>query len=151
MKTVLKQRRSWHQVAKPVRTLYRTSADGDVFDSGDELKRWNILKFAEKTGLIRDLKRQVAFPLILPNGTPIKIKSPGFPKGRRCVYHADFAYEERDDKTETWHPTVEERKSFDDPTSRLRRAVVEAIYGIDIRLTGKAAKPPRKPPQRKTP
>jgi hypothetical protein len=132
--------RSWYQVARPVRKLRRTSVEGEVFDSQDELNRWQVLQFAEKTGVIRNLKRQVKYPLVLPNGVPVKIRSPGFPNGRSAHYTADFTYDEWQADKESWVPTTEERKSFDDPCSRLRRAVVEAIYGIEIRVTGPAAK-----------
>lgn len=43
----------------------KISVDGMIFDSKKEYKRWNELRMLEKSGGIRDLKRQVKFVLIL--------------------------------------------------------------------------------------
>ena len=89
----------------------------------------------ERNGLISDLRRQVRFPLVLPNSVPIVLRSTRATKGRgdievlhTCVYTADFVYQ-RAGRT-----VVEEFKGFDDDASRLRRAVAEAIYGIRIEV-----------------
>ena len=121
----------WSQVARRASKTARTTDDGIVFDSAGERSRWHQLQLMERSGAIRELRRQVKFDLVLPDGRPIKIKSRGFPNGRRCAYHADFVY-----TTSTGEVMVEEYKGHDDPCSRLRRAVVEAIYDIAITVTG---------------
>src|SRR5215467_1750241 len=98
-----------------------------------------MLRVAEREGFIRNLKRQVPYPLVLPNGVAVKIRSPGFPNGRACSYRADFTYEQWEPQSQSWTPITEENKGHDDPASRLRRAIVEAIYGIEIIVTGQAA------------
>ncbi len=134
--------RSRHQIARVAPKGARTAADGTVFDSLSELRRWEALRATERAGGIRNLRRQVKFDLVLPPGldrpVPVKIRSAGYPNGRNCVYTADFVYDE------DGVSVVEEWKGVDDPTSRLRRAVVEAGYGIRIRLTGPAAEKQKK-------
>jgi len=127
--------RHWAQVVKRAPKERRTSADGITFDSLAELKRWEELRLLERAGRIADLRRQVKFPLVLPNGVAIKTRSAGFPNGRACVYTADFAWID----PVTGAQTVEEHKGHDDTASRLRRAVAEAIYGMRIVITGAAA------------
>lgn len=58
---------------------------GQTFDSHKEYERWLSLHYMEKTGQIRDLRRQVKFEL-----------TPAFPKAglRAMAYIADFVYEE---------------------------------------------------------
>lgn len=126
-------KRSWHQNVKKSPAADRTY-DGEVFDSKAELKRWGELRVLELVGEISDLKRQVKFPLII-NGRPVKIRSEGFPNGRACSYKLDFSYI---DKAGT--QIYEENKGHDLGDSRLRRAVVETIYQIEITVTGAAAR-----------
>jgi hypothetical protein len=101
--------------------------EGMVFHSKGELRRWLELRLLERAGLIQLLRRQVPFPLVI-DGKPIRIRSAGYPRGRACRYTADFAYIENGIRK------VEEFKGMDDTASRLRRAVVEAIYGIEIEV-----------------
>jgi hypothetical protein len=139
--------RSRHQVARRLPAIARTAPDGTVFDSAGELRRYLVLRMAEKMGLVRNLRHQVKFALVLPAGlpapVPVKIRSAGYPRGRSCVYTADFAYDEATGPA--WLPIVEEYKGMDDPVSRLRRAVAEAVHGIQIRLTGPAAVKEKRP------
>lgn len=107
--------------------------DGVEFDSKGEAQRWASLRLMERLGTIRDLKRQVKFPLEI-NGRPVRIRSKGFPDGRRCSYTADFTYEEQE--AGEWVLIIEDFKGIDDSASRLRRAVVECIYRFRIRMTG---------------
>lgn len=131
-------KRSWLQNVKRSPPADRTSVEGHVFDSKAELARWETLKLLQRAGEIGELQRQQQFPLAF-NGRPIKIRSKGFPNGRPCVYTVDFSYID-----ETGRPVYEEFKGFDNPEARLRRAVVEALYGIEIIVTGPAAsKTPR--------
>jgi hypothetical protein len=120
--------KSWHQQAKRAPAIERT-VDGIVFDSKGEARRWAELKLLQAAGLIWGLSRQVVYPLFI-NDEPVKIRSKGYPNGRTVSYRADFVYFENDNQQ-----VVEDYKGFDDPCSRLRRAVVEAIYGFEIRIT----------------
>lgn len=140
--------RPWHQRQfggrKPpeLRTHPKT---GEVFDSANELQRYLVLEVLQAAGRIRDLKRQVRFPLVLPDGTPIKIGN------RSCVWTADFAY--LAPEGDAWVRVIEEYKGFDDPTARLRRAVAEAIYKFSVKVTGEAktVSAKRKPKPRAVP
>lgn len=122
----------------------RTGPDGVVFDSKAEMKRYAELKLLERAGEITDLRRQVKFPLVI-DGRPVLIRSDGFPNGRACSYKADFAYREITN-ADAWpiQETIEDYKGTSGEASRLRIAVVEAIYGIRIKITGAAALRPRR-------
>lgn len=127
--------RAWHQQVKRSPASERTDESGSVFDSKAELKRWNELKLLERVGVITGLIRQQQFNLAV-NGRQIKIRSRGFPNGQPCRYTVDFSY---------WDVAAERRifeeyKGRDSEASRLRRAVTEAIYQIEITVTGPAAK-----------
>jgi hypothetical protein len=111
----------------------RTSADGVVFDSKAELRRWEELRLLQRAGKISELQRQRKIPLAV-NGRPITIRSARYPNGRACVYTLDFSYDDENGK-----PVYEEFKGLDTAESRLRRAVVEALLGIEITVTGAAA------------
>lgn len=126
---------SWHRQFKRVSAEERTDAKtGRVAASKDELKRLKHLRALEGAGLLRDLRWQVRYPLEHPTLGPLKIR--GKAGARRAFYTADFTYEEK--IPNGWRLVIEERKSgFDDPTSRLRRAVFEWLYRCEVRMTGK--------------
>lgn len=107
----------------------RTTVDGITFDSKKEARRFGELKILERTKLIRDLEIQPAFPLGTDDA-PVLVKSQGYPNGRRAVYRADFRYYD----VYSDLVIVEDVKGFDTAVSRLKRAVVEAQYKIEIRL-----------------
>ena len=110
----------------------RNSPEGERFDSRAEMLRFQELQLLEKSGAIADLRKQVSYPLILPNGVPIKIRSAGFPNGRQCVYTADAVYRE----TESGEEIVEDTKSPATMTgeSKLRIAIWEAVTGRRVRI-----------------
>lgn len=117
----------------------RTDSNGIVFDSKAEMKRYAELTLLERAGEIAALRRQVKFPLII-DGHPVLIRSERYPNGRACVYRADFAYKEVAGASDWPIPeTIEDLKGFCTDIARLRIAVVEAIYGIRIKITGAAA------------
>lgn len=126
-------KRSWHQNVKRSTAVERTSVEGFIFDSKAELRRWEELKLLQKAGEITGLERQREFPLAF-NGRPVLIRSARYRNGRVCTYTVDFAY-----TTSHGQPIYEEFKGFDTSESRLRRAVVEALYDIKITVTGPAA------------
>jgi hypothetical protein len=105
-----------------------------VFDSKAELKRWYELRLLERAGEIKHLDRQYTFSMAY-DGRPVKIRSKGFPNGRPCFYTVDFTY-----FTAAGVAIYEEYKAWDTEVSRLRRAVIEAMYNIEITVTGPASK-----------
>jgi hypothetical protein len=98
----------------------------------------------ERAGIIRNLRRQVVFPLVIKGVGPIRIRSPRYRNGRAAVYTADFVYEEAHEGGLAWREVTEDFKGYQTDIARLRIAVVEAIYGIEIRITGPAKRAKRK-------
>jgi hypothetical protein len=90
--------------------------DGIRFDSKKEAARWGELLLMRSAGLIADLERQVRFDLDV-NGV------------RVCRYVADFTYVEGD------CVVVEDCKGFRTPEYKLKRRLLLAIHGIEIRET----------------
>ena len=105
----------------------RTDADGTVFGSKAELKRWKQLQLLERAGEISNLRRQVPFPFASPDGLVVKSKA-----GTTLKYVADHVYM---DKSGVTH--VEDVKGFQDKLSKLKIALVEAIYGVTVELVMK--------------
>lgn len=80
----------------------KAQADGIVFDSQKEARRWLELKEMEKYRLISDLKRQVKYTLIPSQyeessevyikGAKKGQKKPGKLIEKECAYIADFVY-----------------------------------------------------------
>lgn len=92
------------------------------FASRQEAKRWAALELLQKAGQIKDLKRQVEFPLHAygPQGSPALVGK----------YLADAAYTNlRGQKM------VEDSKGADTALSAWKRRHVEAQYGVVVQLT----------------
>jgi len=102
-----------------------TTVDGIRFASKAEARRYGELKLLERAGEIRNLELQPLYPIII-NSAPVKIRSKGYPNGRDVVYIGDFRYFSGN-KT-----IVEDVKGADTPVSRLKRALVEAIYSVRV-------------------
>ncbi len=101
--------------------------DGIKFDSKAEARRYGELGLLQKAGEIKDLECQPRFELKCGD-RPIRIRNKnGHP--RRTFYTADFKY-----VTRIGEQVIEDVKGYDTPISRLRRAVVEAQYDIEICL-----------------
>lgn len=95
-----------------------TVIDGIRFDSQAEGRRYSQLKLLEKAGEIKNIELQPKFPMEV-NGKKV---------GR---YTADFAYHDR----ATGKQVVEDVKSPSTAKGeayRLRKKLVEALYGITI-------------------
>lgn len=105
----------------------RLETDEGVFDSKGEYGRYLNLRQLERLGQIRELKRQVKIPLVV-NGRDLTITD-RIGRAKRLSYIADFTYYEGDVYV------VEDFKGFDTPVSRLKRALVEAIYALTVRVT----------------
>jgi len=91
--------------------------DGIRFDSQAEGRRFSQLKLLLRAGTIEDLVLQPRFPFVV-NG--IKV----------CTYVADFGYREADESV------VEDVKGVKTDVYRIKRALMKAIYGIEIREIG---------------
>lgn len=87
----------------------------EFFHSKGEARRYTVLLEELKHGSIRNLERQVAYPIVIR----------GVKLGK---YVADFSYFRGDDKI------TEDFKGVDTPLAKFKRAVVEALYSIRIDL-----------------
>ena len=117
--------------SRPLPHKYRavpTTIDGIRFHSKAEAKYYTELKLREKAGEIHDL--------VLQPGYIISVRRIGEPHGQaewemwtNCgKYIADFRY---------WDVASNQRitvdvKGYDTPLSKLKRKIVEALYGIEI-------------------
>lgn len=124
----------------------RTTVDGETFDSKGEALRWCELKLLEKAGHIRKLRRQVVFPLAVPvpEGGGVLVAS----------YRADFVYEEAQRthpqrEPHAWREVVEDFKGVRNEGYQLKKRLMLALYGVEIRETGRAPKARRAQLQRR--
>jgi hypothetical protein len=108
-----------------------TTIDGIRFDSQKEARRYQELKLLERAGEIRNLERQPEFDLNVVQ------RSDDYNYSKKVgVWRGDFRYEERRytaAKRERWDVIVEDVKGFKTPVYRLKKRMVEAQYGIQIR------------------
>jgi hypothetical protein len=95
----------------------RTVVDGITFDSKHEARVWGQLGYAERCGLIRDLKRQVPVFLIGQHG-PLLARN-----GRPMRLTFDFTYID----AETGHLIHADAKGKPTPDYEVRKAVVIAM------------------------
>jgi hypothetical protein len=94
----------------------KTTVDGITFDSKQEARRYGILRLMEKGGLISKLMTQQTYKLEV-NGQLI------------CKYKSDFNY------IENGKQIVEDSKGFKTRDYILKKKLMKAIYGIEIRET----------------
>ena len=92
----------------------KTEVDGYLFDSKREANRYMELKLLERAGEISSLELQPSFELLVQGG-----KSVG-------KYYADFRY------TQNEEVVVEDAKGVKTDVYRLKKKIVEAVYGIRI-------------------
>lgn len=103
----------------------RTEVDGIVFHSKKEARRFSELKLLERAGEIEGLECQPKFPLhIMRSFWPGDYVNCG-------NYYADFRYTNLCDG----EIIVEDVKGMKTPIYRLKKKMVEGIYGIQIRET----------------
>lgn len=108
---------------KPKQAKYRnkkTTVENVEFDSKREANRWLELRTALKTGKVRNLKRQYVFAIII-DGVRI------------CDYIADAVYEEH--RGGEWHRIVEDSKGCKTEVYRIKKKLMRAVLGIEIRET----------------
>ena len=106
-------------VGAPVRNKYgakKTAVDGIVFDSKREANRYTELKALERTGAISELFLQVKLPI-------------AFGTQHICNFIADFIYQENGKRI------VEDCKGFRTPVYRLKKKMVQVVYGVTVRET----------------
>lgn len=94
-----------------------TEIDGIVFHSKREAARYSYLKMLHLGKEIADLELQPTYTIV------IKDK-------KICNVILDFRY--RDLKT--GKQIIEDSKGFDTPVSKLKRKLVEAAAGIEVRI-----------------
>lgn len=99
------------------------SADGRKFDSLKECKRYEDLKLLERAGEIQGLELQPAYAFEIC-GEPVI-----FDSGRQLTYRADFRYKVNG------QVIVEDTKGFKTDVYKIKRALMKAIYGIEVRET----------------
>jgi hypothetical protein len=93
----------------------RTVVDGINFDSKKEAIRYQELKLLERAGEITELDRQVPYRCEI-DGDLI------------CTYKADFQYLENG-----WKLVCEDVKGFRTPLFKLKKKLVQALFGVEIR------------------
>jgi hypothetical protein len=118
-----------------------TVVDGHKFPSKKEARRYGELVLLERAGEISGLALQPRFPIVI-NGEPVR-----YPSGVALEYRGDFKYTD----TRTNRVVVEDVKGVrktprpvgvkkprhegtDTDVSRIKRALVAAIYGIEVRV-----------------
>lgn len=103
----------------------RTTVNGITFASEAEARRYQELLWLVKAGEIRNLHRQKAYALLI-EGTDGR----GHVIGR---YDSDFEYDERDGSE--WRHVTEDVKGVKTPVYRIKRKLMKALHGIEIRET----------------
>jgi hypothetical protein len=93
----------------------KTTIDGITFDSKRESGRYQELVLLQRGNIIRDLQMQVPFPVVV-NGKKI------------CTYIADFQYVE----VVSGEIKTEDSKGILTPVYRIKKKLVEALYGVKI-------------------
>lgn len=108
----------YRDMTKPKKSKYRNKKTkvGDLtFDSRAEAARFEELLILKESGIIRDLRLQVSYPVYIND---VKI----------FVYRADFVYE----MVDTGEVVVEDVKGYRTPLYRLKKKAVEAYWGFKI-------------------
>lgn len=101
----------------------KIEVDGERFDSRKEYNRWCELKLLERAGEITELKRQVRLEILPKQVVDGKVAE------RAAYYVADFTYKEKGE------PVIEDCKGYMTDVYRLKRKLVLAKYGVQIRET----------------
>lgn len=94
----------------------KTVIDSHSFPSKKEARRYQDLTLMCKAGEITGFHMQPKFPIVV-NGVKI------------CEYRADFLYTD----PKTHEVTIEDVKGFKTPLYKLKKKLVEAIYGIIVK------------------
>lgn len=102
-----------------------TAPDGTKFASKGEFARWNFLVDMQACGKITGLRRQIRFKLEV--------------KGQLiCTYIADHGYSVVLDEPFLSCPeTIEDFKGMETPEFKLKKKLMLAIHGIDVKVVKK--------------
>jgi len=104
--------------AKSKYSARRVEVKGITFHSQREAARWQELMLMNQAGEVSNIRLQVAYPIVV-NDVHV------------CTYIADFVY------IETYRgisiEIVEDCKGYQTAVYRMKRKLMKAIYGIDIR------------------
>jgi hypothetical protein len=108
----------------------RTKVDGILFHSQKEARRYSELLLLERGGIIRNLRRQVRYPLVV-NDVEV------------TVYIADFVYEShehRENGDVYWKMVHEDVKGWKGRGAAwemftVKRKLMLALYAIDVLIT----------------
>jgi len=119
-------KKSWHQQTKRAPKEARTSRDGILFASKGELQYWEKLKLWQLAGDIRNLRRQVSFPLVCGE---IKVLTD---TGQIAKYTADFVFERK--VLGQWEEVIAEYKGFEGKFEMFRIRVFEALYNKKVTI-----------------
>ncbi len=92
----------------------KTEIDGIVFASKKEARRYQELKLLQKAKKIHMLELQPKFPIVI---NKVKV----------CTYIADFEY------MENGFRIIEDVKGMKTPVYRLKKKLVQAVYGIEVK------------------
>lgn len=108
--------------------------DGQTFDSKKEMRHYTELLLLEKAGKIKDLQRQVKFPLIPAQREPDIIgpkggHKPGKLIEREVSYVADFVYTD----LQTGQTVVVDTKGFRTKEYTIKRKMMLYFHGIRIK------------------
>lgn len=106
----------------------RIEVDGHKFASKREASHYQELKLFERAGDIHGLKLQPKFWFMHQSGEYLKIRSKGYPNGRRVSYIADFEFVRNNKRV------VQDVKGFDTDVSRLKRSMMELFHGIQVEV-----------------
>jgi hypothetical protein len=115
----------------------RVEIDGVWYDSDGEARRHGELQIAERGGAIADLRRQVVFPILIPDTTGTLVKV--------CDYTADFTYTD----VETGLLIVEDFKGRRTRDYKLRKKLMWITRGIPIHETEREARQKGRRPRRR--
>lgn len=99
--------------------------DGVHFDAKGEAEYDGQLRLVERQGGIRDLKRQVAFEIQVPDLSGVLVKI--------CTYVADWVYWDVEQKAEM----VVDWKGKSTREFKLKKKLMRARFGIEIQEVGR--------------
>ncbi len=119
-------RKSRYEYQKVAPAALRTSRDGILFHSKTEKDRYEYLRLLQMAKEIRNLERQVVFPLSTPSG--IKVMA----GDKVARYTPDFCYQEN--IAGEWFDVIEDVKGYPDENSKLRIRVFEALHGRKVTI-----------------
>lgn len=114
--------------AHPTPRKYGNEPTADGSDSKAESRRLSELRLMNEAGQIMGLSRQVEFVLL-----PKQVRECGELIERKLTYIADFAYHEL--TKDGWRYVVEDTKGFRTQGFVMKKKLMLAIHGIEIRET----------------